>query len=609
MRSPLSRLPLLAKIMLSTSVALTALFAITTEFVLNNIRQTMSQSLQQEVQTSFQAYQSLWQARTDLVSSAGRLMSDMPDVRAAFGSNDKPTIIEKAGELWSKVSNLNAIFLVADPMGQVLASLSGDAPPGLTGNLDFVRQAAETFPNAIDESSATAPKTASAYFIPNGNPCSLYQISVTPVYVQSTPGEPLRKQNMLVAGLRIDALVAQNLKAATNSDFLFVSPGCAIASTLNGRATGVVNSSLANARNDALVSDGVMEYAWFQTQLKDISGKPVATLSILRPFETANAAVASLSTKIGVLWLLVMCAGLGFTYLLARRIVEPVKQLDRAAAEVARQNYAIEVEVRGDDELGRLARTFNNMCASIRQAREDLIRQERISTIGRLSSSIVHDLRNPLAAIYGGSEMLVDADLPPGHIKRLAGNIYRASRRIQELLQDLLNVSRGKTGTPELCRLREVAFAACDSLAGAATAQAVTTRLSIPADLEAPLDRNRMERAFVNLISNALEAMPGGGEIRISATAEIGGDGEPSVLVTVEDTGPGIAPEIRAKIFQPFVTAGKRNGLGLGLALTRQTVLDHGGDMWVDSTPGRGARFIFRLPGVRAVPVPVEASR
>ena len=98
--------------------------------------------------------------------------------------------------------------------------------------------------------------------------------------------------------------------------------------------------------------------------------------------------------------------------------------------------------------MGRLARTFNNMCASIRQAREDLIRQERISTIGRLSGSIVHDLRNPLAAIYGGAEMLVDADLPPSHVKRLAGNIYRASRRIQELLQDLLNVSRGKSGAP-----------------------------------------------------------------------------------------------------------------------------------------------------------------
>jgi signal transduction histidine kinase len=269
-----------------------------------------------------------------------------------------------------------------------------------------------------------------------------------------------------------------------------------------------------------------------------------------------------------------------------------VTQLDRAAAEVARQNYAISVKVKSEDEMGRLARTFNNMCASIRQAREDLIRQERISTIGRLSGSIVHDLRNPLAAIYGGAEMLVDADLPPGHVKRLAGNIYRASRRIQELLQDLLNVSRGKTGAPEMCRLREVASAACDSLAAAADAQGVTVSLSIPAEIELPLERSRMERAFVNLVANALEAMPEGGAVTISAALD-----NASAVVEVQDNGPGIAPEIKSQLFQPFVTGGKRNGLGLGLALTRQTVLEHGGDMWVESEPGRGARFSIRLPG------------
>jgi two-component system sensor kinase FixL len=101
-----------------------------------------------------------------------------------------------------------------------------------------------------------------------------------------------------------------------------------------------------------------------------------------------------------------------------------------------------------------------------------------------------------------------------------------------------------------------------------------------------------MERAFANLIGNALEAMPSGGEVRIGADMEDG-----SVVVHVEDNGPGIAPEIRSQLFQPFVSAGKRNGLGLGLALSRQTVLEHGGDMWVESERGRGARFAFRLPG------------
>jgi len=160
------------------------------------------------------------------------------------------------------------------------------------------------------------------------------------------------------------------------------------------------------------------------------------------------------------------------------------------------------------------------MCESIRQAREELIRQERISTIGRLSSSIVHDLRNPLAAVYGGAEMLVDADLNPRQVKRLAGNIYRASRRIQELLQDLLNVSRGSARGAEVCKLREVAAAGCESLLASAEAQGVEVQIRIPDEIELPLERNRMERVFSNLVGNALEMMPEGGRIRISAAAQ-----------------------------------------------------------------------------------------
>jgi signal transduction histidine kinase len=478
--------------------------------------------------------------------------------------------------LWSRISTSAGLFLVTDPRGQVIASLGGVTAPSLRQDLDLVQSAETRF-----------PQQSSGFFLDAGE---LYHLSVTPVYVQSEGGQDLL--NVLVAGERVDAIVAQRLKAATNSEFLFLAPSGVIASTLNPRATAAVVANLAGKSGSQKVSDGVVEYARFETPLTDIMGRPVGRICVLRSFEGAQRRIASLYSNIILLWLCAMTVGFVLTYVLARRIVEPVEQLDRAAAEVARQNYAIEVPVRGEDELGRLARTFNNMCASIRQAREDLIRQERISTIGRLSGSIVHDLRNPLAAIYGGAEMLVDADLPPAHVKRLAGNLYRASRRMQELLQDLLNVSRGKGSAPEMCRMREVAAAACENLATTADQQGVTLALEIPAEIEVPLERSRVERVFANLIGNALEAMSGGGEVRITAEMQDG-----AALVHVEDTGPGIAQEIRAQLFQPFVSAGKRNGLGLGLALARQTILDHGGDMWVESAPGRGARFSFRLPG------------
>jgi len=159
------------------------------------------------------------------------------------------------------------------------------------------------------------------------------------------------------------------------------------------------------------------------------------------------------------------------------------------------------------------------------------------------------------------------------------------------MLQELLDASRGKGEKTELCRLREVVLAAVEAQRPTAESRRVKVSLEVPEDIEVPLERARVERVFVNLVGNALEAMPGGGTIRIRASLD-----QDQALVEVEDDGPGISPEIRTQLFQPFVSFGKKGGLGLGLALSRQTVLDHGGDMWLDPDQGRGARFCLRFP-------------
>ncbi|HVV46799.1 MAG TPA: HAMP domain-containing sensor histidine kinase, partial [Bryobacteraceae bacterium] len=142
---------------------------------------------------------------------------------------------------------------------------------------------------------------------------------------------------------------------------------------------------------------------------------------------------------------------------------------------------------------------------------------------------------------------------------------------------------------PETCLLSEVVGAAVDILSPAAAEHGVTIRVSVDESIELPLERARMERVFLNLISNAIEAMPAGGEVSISAVHNREG-----LHVEVRDTGPGIPESVRARLFQPFVTSGK-NGLGIGLALSRQTLLDHGGDLWAESN-GSGAHFHIRLP-------------
>jgi signal transduction histidine kinase len=378
------------------------------------------------------------------------------------------------------------------------------------------------------------------------------------------------------------------------SDFVFLAGGKPLASTVSPADTSQI--ALQYRRGKQLQHIGIkkQEFAILGTTLPNIGGSPAGDLLIVHTFDAISRDIDALQRKLFLIWAGAVLAGLGLSMLLARRILKPIRQLDEAASRIAKQEYATRVPEGSNDELGRLARTFNGMCQSIQDARGELIRQERILTIGRLSSSIVHDLRNPLASIYGGAEMMMDGNLSEAQLHRLAGNIYRSSRVINDLLQELLDVSRGRMQAPETCRLSEIVAAAVDVEAGAAEQQGVKVRAAIDQSIELPLERARMERVFLNLITNAIEAMPDGGTLDIGAERNGGG-----IIVKVDDNGPGIPISVRQRLFEPFVTS-RKDGLGLGLALSRQTVLEHGGDLWVENGDqnglATGAHFRLRLP-------------
>jgi signal transduction histidine kinase len=559
-----SRLSLLWKILIPISLVMTLAFAIAGWLIQRDVVRDSYASVEQEAKASFQAYESLWKERANRLGAISQILSTMSDVRAAFGTGDAATIRDTAGELWSKVSKEDAFFLVADGQGSVVASLGPAVSFAPNDDLPMVRAARAQFP------------AQASGFVQKDD--ELFQVVVTPIYVQSPAGPALL--NVLLAGYRVDAGVAQTLKNSTGgSEYVFVSRNRVVTSTLAPAITAAIAPRL------LMDSTDIPDYLAVPTALRDISGAQVGQLFILRSLAGARQRLAALRREIIALWLLALVAALIITYLVARKIMQPVAELDRAAAEIGKQNYDYQIDVRTQDELGRLARTFQSMCESIRQAREELIRRERISTIGQLSTSIVHDLRNPLAAIYAGAEMMMDSDLPQEMTRRLARNIYRASRGIQDMLQELLDVVRGTSSGSELCSLREVISAAWNTVAPSAESHGIALELNVADALECPMERARMERVFANLFENAIEAMRSGGSISIRGE----NDGD-NIMVRVEDTGPGISASLQGRLFQPFVTAGKKNGLGLGLALSRQTLLDHGGDIWADDAPGPGAR-------------------
>lgn len=152
---------------------------------------------------------------------------------------------------------------------------------------------------------------------------------------------------------------------------------------------------------------------------------------------------------------------------------------------------------------------------------------------------------------------------------------------MQELLTDLTGSLLGSVAPPEIGSLREIILAACKT-AFAVPHENVRVLVDVPVGLRLPLRASCIRRVFVNLLHNSFEAMPEGGEITIVAR----GSGD-HVLIDLQDSGPGIPSSIRDRLFEPFVTAGKTCGLGLGLALARQTILSHGGSMWL-APGGRG---------------------
>ncbi len=285
--------------------------------------------------------------------SVSQILSTMSDVRRAFGTQDQATIRDTAGELWSKVDTEDAFFLVSDAQGTVIASLGAPATFVPNDDLPMLRVARAHF-----------PKQASG-FVHKGD--QLFQVVITPVYVQSAGGSALL--DVLVAGYKVDQRVRRGLETIHRRKRICFH----VARIRDYLDAGSRTPRPRSCRSCCGIPSAprVSDYLALPTPLLDVGGTPVGQLFILRSFAGARARLGALRTQILALWLLALIAALAVTYLVARKIMQPVAELDRAAAEIAKQNYDYQINVYSQDELGRLAETFQSMCESIRRPRRN----------------------------------------------------------------------------------------------------------------------------------------------------------------------------------------------------------------------------------------------
>jgi signal transduction histidine kinase len=229
----------------------------------------------------------------------------------------------------------------------------------------------------------------------------------------------------------------------------------------------------------------------------------------------------------------------------------------------------------------------------------ELIASERMAALGTMAGMLAHDFRGPMTVIRGYAETMADDPSFPADVRERALLITRMVDRLERMTTETLDFARGGR---RLARRTMKLPDLLEELAAGVQAELPTVQVlrdfKVPADAVAALDVDKLRRVVGNIAANARDAMGGKGRLHLSA--ELGAsssadDGSPELVLTVADEGPGVPPEIRDRLFEPFVTRGKKGGTGLGLAVARRFVEDHGGTLEL-LPQGPGARFRIAMP-------------
>jgi len=295
---------------------------------------------------------------------------------------------------------------------------------------------------------------------------------------------------------------------------------------------------------------------------------------------------------------LVLALTLGFV--LSWSLIGPIQNIDDRLASIASGDFSGRVEVENRDELGALSANVNRMNDELRRLSTELEAASRHKS--EFLANMSHELRTPLNAIIGFSQVLRDEMVGPVNPKQAEylDDITSSGNHLLSLINDVLDLSKVEAGQIELqvhpFSLREALERGVVMVRERATEEGV--RVEFDADPEVDVvdgDERRIKQVIFNLLSNAVKFTPAGGEVDVSATRVNG-----EVRVSVADTGPGIAPEDRERIFEEFQQSetgvGQREGTGLGLALSKRFVELHGGRIWLESELGHGSTFTFALP-------------
>ncbi|MGC2111986.1 MAG: HAMP domain-containing sensor histidine kinase [Candidatus Korobacteraceae bacterium] len=573
----MSRLRLRTKFliaMLLTSAGLTAVsLLIVQRTVANQVRHGLSNDLADSVET----FRNVQREREAALTRSAELMADLPNLKALMTSHHAPTIQDASQEMLHLSGG--DLFALLDPTNQIVGFHTKS--PGITR-----AQAQELLSR---QGSLDEPLQ---WWFAGGH---LYQVVLTPIYFGPRADNALL--GVVALGSEMNAAVARQVSQVAASQVAIVCDRSVVVSTLKSEQAQELASHLTRDSGSAGSADWKLGKESFVVSSLTLNPdeSPRVTIFVLKSYDEATAFLNRLRHLLLAVGLGAVFGGSLFVYIIASTFTRPLEKLVDGVRALGGGDFRYPVHTPGASEVAELTDAFSRMRESLHEAQQRLLNAERLATIGRMASSISHDLRHPLTAVLANAEFLADADLNPLQREELYLEIRVAVNRLTDLIDSLLELSRPAESLSVMDTPVERTISRAIELVRAHRQfHKITVGIDSAGLHSAQFDPRKMERVFYNLLLNSCQAVQTiGGHVSVTVT-----DGNGELDIRIVDDGPGIESSIRDKLFQPFVSHGKENGTGLGLTIAQKIVQDHSGSLHLESSmPGRTVMQII-LPRV-----------
>jgi signal transduction histidine kinase len=548
-------------------------------------KRARSEISSKEIPNSLEAFRRL--ALTDQKQrlQAAKMSADLPIIQSVMTIKDKRTIEDTSRDVWRLAESDLFVLADADLRIKALHSSSGAFDP-------------EVAKAALTKSWQQHHLTRDWWF-EGGRLYEVYLQPVSRIAVQDFLG-------VLVMGYAVDERVAATAKRLTSSEVAFRYGQEVVATSLTAsQQQELSQKSVVAGGQMSKPEDIFLEGEHFvagSIGLLPEGSKPV-TLTVLESYDAATLFLQDVNRLLLGVGLVVLISGSVLMFLISHTLTRPLSRLVSGVVALQKGDFSYPLNLQRKDEVGELTSAFDTMRKSLKESQQHLLQSERLATIGRMASTISHDLRHPLTTVLAYAELLSEGNLDDRQRTEMYRQIRSSVNNMADLIASLLEFSKAQEAL-------QLSYGDCvDTLQD--TIRAVKMRpefrriqvtLLHEGNTQGWFDFAKLDRVFRNLLRNACEAVgPDSGRVRVQA---IGGKNR--VEITVSDNGSGIPESIRDEVFQPFVTSGKPDGTGLGLAVVQKIVLDHGGEVSVESTGAEGTTFKLTLPCTAAA---VSATR